>query len=47
MLKDSSKRKRSKMEMEEVKDIEEFLNRDKQKFLRDTKLINNEVAKLQ
>jgi hypothetical protein len=33
MLKDSSKRKRTRLEMEEVKEVEQSLREDRQEFL--------------
>lgn len=39
LLKGSSKKKRSRAEMEEVKQEEELLNSDKQKFLRQFKML--------
>lgn len=41
MLKNSSKKKRSKEEMEEVKHEEDLLNKDKQEFLREYKQLKS------
>ena len=44
-MKPSSKKKRSRKEMEEVKHEEDLLNRDKQAFLKDFKrLKDNDIA---
>ena len=42
MMKDSSKRKRTRQEMEEVKDFEKSLKEDRQIFLQDTKRLKME-----
>ena len=42
MMKDCSKRKRTRQEMEEVKDFEKSLKEDRQIFLQDTKRLKME-----
>ena len=42
MMKDSSKRKRTRAEMEEVKEFEQSLKEDRQKFLQQAKRLKQE-----
>jgi hypothetical protein len=47
MMKDSSKRKRTRAEMEEVKEFEQSLREDRQKFLQQAKRLKHERDLLQ
>ena len=47
MMKDSSKRKRTRKEMEEVKEFEQSLKEDRQQFLQDTKRLKQERDQMQ
>jgi cell division septum initiation protein DivIVA len=47
MMKDSSKRKRTRQEMEEVREFEQDLKEDRQKFLQQAKRLKQERDMLQ
>ena len=47
MMKESTRRKRTRKEMEEVKEFEESLKADRQQFLQETKRLKQERDELQ
>ena len=47
MMKDSSKRKRTRKEMEDVKEFEQSLKEDRQQFLQQTKRLKQERDELE
>jgi ABC-type iron transport system FetAB ATPase subunit len=47
MMKESTRRKRTRQEMMDVKDLEQSLKEDKQTFLREAKRLKNDKETLQ